>query len=114
MNQSIHEFLKSIRIEQQLSIQELSKISGVSASHISRIERCSRNPSPHTLEKLAPHLNVSYMTLLQVANLVHKTSSDAIHLEELFENSTIYFQGEVVSSHLIDQMKTLLQQIKKG
>lgn len=113
MNENIHDFLKTVRIEQQLSIQELSKLSGVSASHISRIERCNRKPSPQTLEKLAPHLNVTYMTLLEVANLVHKTSSERIHLDEVLNHPHLLFEGSDVSENVRQQITTILKNAKK-
>lgn len=113
MKESIHDFLKTIRIEQQLSIQELSKLSGVSASHISRIERCNRKPSPQTLEKLAPHLNVTYMKLLEVANLVHKTTSETVHMEEILKHPHLVFEGSTVSEQVKKQISLLLENTKK-
>jgi transcriptional regulator with XRE-family HTH domain len=113
MNPNIHDFLKTVRIEQQLSIQELSKLSGVSASHISRIERYNRKPSPRTLEKLAPHLNVTYMTLLEVANLVHKTASETIHMDEVLKHPHLVFEGSVVSEEVRKQITLLLENAKK-
>lgn len=111
---NIHDFLKNTRIELEISIQELSKLSGVSASHISRIERSSRKPSPRTLEKLAPYLEVSYMTLLEVANLVQIQANKTIHLEEVFTHSTILFKGIEVKEPIKKQILSLLENMKEG
>jgi len=113
MNLDIHEYLKTVRIEQQLSIQELSKISGVSASHISRIERSNRNPSPHTLEKLAPHLSVSYMTLLEVANLVQKSTAEKVLMEDVLNHPCLIYEGSVVSEEIKQKIIHLLKHMKK-
>lgn len=50
-------FLKEIRIDSNLSISELSKLSGVSASAISRIERGQREPLFSTVVEIVNSLN---------------------------------------------------------
>lgn len=100
MELNIHEFIQQCRIEQKLSIQELSKRSGVSASHISRIERANRRPSPETLEKLAPHLQVEYVKLLEVANLLEKKEKQVIHLEEVLSHPKLCLNGEIINEEL--------------
>lgn len=100
METTIHEFIQQSRIDQLLSIQELSKRSGVSASHISRIERANRKPSPETLEKLAPHLNVEYTTLLEVANLLEKKEKQVIHLEDVLNHPKLFLNGEIIEDGL--------------
>ena len=112
MIQDIHEYVRENRIGQQLSIQELSKLSGVSASHISRIERGNRKPSPRTLEKLAPHLSVSYMNLLEVANLIHSTSSEKVSLEEVLMKENLLYKESVITMEIKKQIIQLLEQKK--
>lgn len=113
MAKSIHLFLKSVRLEQQLSIQELAKASGVSASHISRIERSERNPSPQTLEKLAPYLNVSYMQLLEIANLVDPGRPETIYMEQILQHPHVTFEGHVISEEMKDKIRSILESLKK-
>jgi transcriptional regulator with XRE-family HTH domain len=96
---SIHDFIQQCRFEQRLSIQELSKRSGVSASFISRIERANRNPSPETLEKLAPHLQIKYVQLLEVANLLGKKDTSIIHLEEVLNHPNLFLNGEIIAEN---------------
>lgn len=95
-NMNIHEFIQSSRIEQRLSIQELAKRSGVSASHISRIERGNRKPSPETLEKLAIHLKVDYVQLMEVAKLLEKKEKQIVHLEEVLRHPRLFLNGEPI------------------
>lgn len=104
MEMTIHEFIQQSRIDQMLSIQELSKRSGVSASHISRIERANRKPSPETLEKLAPHLNIEYTTLLEAANLLERKEKQVIHLEDVLSHPKLFLHGEIIE----DRLRSLL------
>ncbi|WPS85462.1 helix-turn-helix transcriptional regulator (plasmid) [Brevibacillus halotolerans] len=100
MEQNIHNYLQQCRINQKLSIQELSKRSGVSASHISRVERENRNPSPETLEKLSPHLQIEYVKLLEVANLLEKKEKQIIHLEEVLNHPRLFLNGQLIDENL--------------
>ncbi|MFF2531554.1 helix-turn-helix domain-containing protein [Brevibacillus sp. NPDC058079] len=100
MEMNIHEYIQQCRIEQKLSIQVLSKMSGVSASHISRIERANRRPSPETLEKLAPYLQIEYVKLLEVANLLEKKEKQVIHLEDVLNHPKLFFKGQIIDDQL--------------
>lgn len=113
MEQNIHEFIQTCRIEQMLSIQELAKRSGISASHISRIERGKRRPSPETLEKLAPHLQVDYVKLLEVANLLEKKEKQIIHLEEVLRHPKLYLDGQPISDDLRNLLFEIISKQKK-
>ena len=48
--------LKQQRLTLELTLQELARASGVSPSHLARIERGSRFPSAHILKKIAQPL----------------------------------------------------------
>lgn len=54
---TISEFMKNIRVDSNLSISELSKLSGISASAISRIERGQREPLFSTVIDIVNSLN---------------------------------------------------------
>jgi transcriptional regulator with XRE-family HTH domain len=56
----IREHRKSI----PLSLEQLSSVSGVSVSHLGRIETGERVPSPGVLQKIAKPLNFDLMELL--------------------------------------------------
>jgi len=108
MTSSIHEELKQARIESGLSIQILSKLSGISPSHISRIESGTRNPSFQTLKALAPHIERRYIDLLAIADLFHPTDGK-YHLEEILSGD-IYFEDQLISS---DTKQTILSFLSK-
>ena len=48
--------IKQQRVAVKLTLQELAAISGVSSSHLGRIERSDRFPSAHILRKIAKPL----------------------------------------------------------
>lgn len=53
MGNNLGRLLKQRRVMVPLTLRELSNMSGVSASHIGRIERGERFPSAHVLRKIA-------------------------------------------------------------
>lgn len=58
--------LKEIRKEKQISLEELSKLSGISKSHLSYIERQEKEPSLTILIKIAKALNIDINDLYEV------------------------------------------------
>lgn len=59
-----------------LTLTQLSNASGVSPSHIGRIERGSRLPSGYVLKALAGALGVNEVGLFKVAGLLPKDAAD--------------------------------------
>lgn len=69
LNSIIAENLKKIRTEQGLSLDKVSKLSGVSKSMLGQIERGESNPTISTVWKIANGLKISFSSLLnQAAN----------------------------------------------
>lgn len=58
--------LKQIREERQLSLEELSRLSGVSTSHLNYIEKQQRDPTLTVLVKIAKALNIDVKNLYRV------------------------------------------------
>ncbi len=77
--------LKQQRINTPLTLQELSAESGVSSSHLGRIERGERFPSARILRKIAKPLGFSEDELFTLAGFLSPQTSA---VEE--ENSTRY------------------------
>ena len=67
MSITIGEYLKKLRKKQNMTLESLQEKSGVSNSHISRIERGLREPSPDTLKKLSTALGADYADLMDIA-----------------------------------------------
>ena len=67
--------LKQQRLSVPLTLQELANMSGVSASHLGRIERGERFPSAHILQKIAKPLDFEEDELFTLAGyLSHQPS----------------------------------------
>ncbi len=61
------EIIKQQRISLSLTLQEIAVRSGVSASHLGRIERGERYPSAHILQRIANPLNFEEDELFTLA-----------------------------------------------
>ena len=69
-----------------LSLEQLSSISGVSASHLGRIENQERAASPRTLQKIAKPLKFDLMELLIAAGYL---APDPSNLSEEHRNKLL-------------------------
>lgn len=58
-------FVREIREKKRLSQEQLSRMCGVSASHIGYIENGEREPTVSVLCKIAKALNVSILELFE-------------------------------------------------
>ena len=67
--------IKQQRISLPLTLQELAATSGVSASHLGRIERGERFPSAHILQKIAKPLSFEEDELFTLAGYLSPQSS---------------------------------------
>jgi len=66
-NSELGKIIKQQRITVPLTLQELTAKSGVSSSHLGRIERGERFPSAHVLRKIARPLGFEEGELLTLA-----------------------------------------------
>jgi transcriptional regulator with XRE-family HTH domain len=67
--------IKQQRISLSLTLQELAARSGVSASHLGRIERGERFPSAHILQRIAKPLSFEEDELFTLAGYLSPQSS---------------------------------------
>ncbi|UYO35191.1 transcriptional regulator [Bacillus zhangzhouensis] len=69
-------YLRALREEKKLSVNQLAMYSEVSAAGISRIENGKRGiPKPPTIRKLASALKVPYEDMMQAAGYIEEVSS---------------------------------------
>jgi len=59
--------LKQRRLSLELTLRELAARSGISASHLARVERGERFPSGHILRKIAKPLGLDESLLMTIA-----------------------------------------------
>lgn len=68
-------YIKDLRIANNLKQREIEKLCGVSNSYLSQLENGQRGiPSPDIIKKLAPVLKISYEKLLVVAGYLPSAS----------------------------------------
>lgn len=71
MNQNnFGKYLRSLRRAKKMTISEVDKLTGMSHSYLSQIERGERNASPAILRQLSIALGVTYIGLLIKAGYV--------------------------------------------
>ena len=65
LRQTLSENLKKVRHERGLSQEDLAHLCGLHRTYISDVERCSRNISIDSIEKIAIALSLSAADLLR-------------------------------------------------
>lgn len=79
MTDAISDIIKRLRLKSGFdSLGELSRVSDVTVATLSRIESGIQTPSPKTLKKLAPFLNVNHENLMMAAGYLN--DNDEEHL----------------------------------
>ncbi|WP_312410188.1 helix-turn-helix domain-containing protein [Pseudescherichia sp.] len=87
INQAVSQRIKLYRSQKKLSLDELSRRSGVSKGMLVDIEGCKANPSIALLCKIAAAMNVS------VADIVDVASEPTVHLIDR-NDIPVLWQGE--------------------
>jgi transcriptional regulator with XRE-family HTH domain len=92
---SLGEKIRTERERQGLSIRKLASISGVSDSHLGRIERDDTDPTIPILEKIARALNKYIIYFLSES--MGNTPQNLLRLKELLQSGAVevYAQGSV-------------------
>ena len=78
LNNNLGKILKQRRVMVPLTLQELAHASGVSASHLGRIERGERCPSAHVLQKIAKPLDFKEGELFALAGYLSPQPSAVV------------------------------------
>ncbi|EPB8173063.1 helix-turn-helix domain-containing protein [Clostridium perfringens] len=102
--------IRKLRILNNLTLQELSKLSGVGVSTISEIEVGKiLNPRTTTLNKIAKSLNVDINVLLGKDDNIHKMF-EGLDDPNILETLSLYLQLNDEHKKLVDNlMKNLLE-----
>lgn len=74
--------IKKIRLEQNMTLETLSKLSGISKGHLSKIERQEREPKLSTLIQIALALKVDIKELYKIIPWHNKNVSFFIFVKE--------------------------------
>ncbi len=95
---SIAKIIKEQRKRLSISLNQLSMLSGVSVSHLGRIEQGLRQPSTRTLQKIAEPLGFDLYELLVLAgHLSSRPSTFSEEQREKLRSELKTLQGRIVS-----------------
>lgn len=61
--------IKQARADKNLSIRKLGRLTDISSSHLSRIERNIQNPPPKILRKITRYIDLNYSNLMKELGL---------------------------------------------
>ena len=78
MKDSFGETLKALRGEKRMGVRELGRAVGISAMHISNLEKGKSMPSAELVEKLADELDGDLDRLLHLADQIDPAVVDVI------------------------------------
>jgi transcriptional regulator with XRE-family HTH domain len=113
--------IKQQRISLSLTLQELAAKSGVSASHLGRIERGERFPSAHILQKIAKPLAFEEDELFTLAGYLSPQSSMIAERSPIYGNervdpyvARVLAQEPVEVQRAVIGILTILKSIAKG
>ncbi|MDE7330992.1 MAG: helix-turn-helix domain-containing protein [Lachnospiraceae bacterium] len=85
MAETLGQYLKTMRIQNNLSTRDVEKETGITISQLSRLEcNITRNPSPKALKKLALFYNIKLTDLFQKAGYLGPEDIDA-YMETCFK-----------------------------
>jgi transcriptional regulator with XRE-family HTH domain len=99
--------LKQQRHMAELTLRELAARSGVSASHLGRIERGERFPSGHILRKIAGPLDLDESQLLTAAGYLSPESSSETGEPGLYRGLDPYV-AKVLSEEPVEIQRTVV------
>ena len=78
-NPELGKTIKQRRLLLSLTLQELSVLSGISASHLGRIERGERYPSASILKQIATPLGFTENELFSLAGYLSLSTADTVN-----------------------------------
>ncbi len=113
--------IKQQRVSLSLTLQELAARSGVSASHLGRIERGERFPSAHILQRIAKPLSFEEDELFTLAGYLSPQSPMIAEKSPLYGSERLDpYVARVLAQEPIEMQRavigilTILKSIAKG
>ena len=103
---NLGKIIKQQRVMKALTVSQLSAMSGVSASHLGRIERGERFPSARILLKIAKPLGLSESELFTYADYLSPQSSTAEN--EASVGRLDPYVSSVLASEPVEVQRTLI------
>jgi len=100
--------LKQRRLMVPLTLRELAAKSGVSASHLCRVERGERFPSGHILRKIAKPLGLDESQLMVMAGYLPPDSSSETGEEPGLYRRLDPYVAKVLSEESVEIQRTVI------
>ncbi len=120
-NDNLGKMIRRQRMMVPLTLQELSALSGVSPSHLGRIERGGRFPSAHILRKIAGPLHFEENELFALAGYLSSQSPGIAETREEYSGghldpyvSSVLAQEPLEVQRAIIGILTLLKSMAKS
>jgi len=107
-NAELSKILKQQRLMAELTLRQLSANSGVSSSHLGRIERGERFPSGHILRKIAKPLGVEESLLMTMAGYLSPDSSSETSEELGLYRQLDPYVAKVLSEEPVHVQRTMV------
>lgn len=105
------EGLRATRVDERITIEALSRRTGLSMSYISRLERAERRPSLDTLLRLASGLPLSVSEMMEELEM-ERPEIAYIELTDIFQKEVV-LDGRKVSAELLDDIWHLVRRHQK-
>ncbi|RIJ64123.1 helix-turn-helix domain-containing protein [Rummeliibacillus sp. POC4] len=91
-------YIKQVREEKRMTLNQVALYSEISAAQLSRIENGKRGvPKPSTIEKISQALKVDYNELMRVAGYIEKDNSDLPKLTKKDERDVAKDLEKIIS-----------------
>jgi len=100
--------LKQQRLSLELTLRELAARSGISASHLGRVERGERFPSGHILRKIAKPLGFEESLLMVTAGYLSPDSSSETGEEPRIYRQLDPYVAKVLSEEPVHVQRTMV------
>ena len=115
-NNDFGTMLKQQRVMLPLTLRELAAVSGVSSSHLGRIERGERFPSARILQKIAKPLGFEQDQLLTLAGYLSRRPSTAAQSTERLDPyvARVLAKEPVEIQRTVIGILSILKSIAKG
>jgi transcriptional regulator with XRE-family HTH domain len=105
---NLGEIIRQGRVTQRLTLSQLSTMSGVSSSHLGRIERGERYPSGSILRKIAKPLGFEENELFTLAGYLTPTSSGVAESPPRYGGELDPYVARILAQEPVDVQRAVI------
>jgi transcriptional regulator with XRE-family HTH domain len=105
---NLGEIIRQGRVTQRLTLSQLSATSGVSSSHLGRIERGERYPSGSILRKIAKPLGFEENELFTLAGYLTPTSSGVAESQPRYGGELDPYVARILAQEPVDVQRAVI------